>query len=180
MHDPASTSFPGSWRGPAAALVLGGILLGGVAACERPEPAGGPGATTDSAAVAAALDARYDAFRQAYARANVQLLMDEVYAPDAYYLPPGSPILEGQDQFRGQFFFLERYVRNGGVGPDIAFEILDRSIAGDLACDIGIYTLHLPDAPADAVPARGKFVVVWKRNEDGEWRIHADAFSGME
>ena len=46
----------------------------------------------------AALDSVYAAFSRAYAAANVQILMDEVYAPGAFYLSPGLPILEGQDE----------------------------------------------------------------------------------
>jgi ketosteroid isomerase-like protein len=132
----------------------------------------------DRAAVDSALDARYATFSDAYAQASVQLLMEEVYAEDGYYLPPGSPILHGQDQFRGQFSFLERYARDDGPGPQIAFEIVDRDVDGDLAYDIGIYTLRPPDAADDAAGSRGKFVVIWKR-VDGEWRIWADAFSPM-
>lgn len=158
-----------------AAVVLAAGLLG---ACVDPQREVDRGA--ERAAAEAALDSGYATFSEAYDQANVQLLMNEVYAPDAFYLPPGSPILEGQDQFRGQFSFLERYARGDGPGPRIAFEVIDRQIDGDLASDIGIFTLHAPDDAPEAEGARGKFVVIWKRSEDGEWRIHADAFSPVE
>ena len=174
-HDPGAHERP-RWsprfrRPPLAAALATAVLLS-VPAC-APEP-GPPSTSTASAA----LDSVYATFTEAYARANVQLLMDEVYAPDAYYLPPDSPILEGQDQFRGQFSFLERYARTDEPGPAISFEVVDREIAGDLAYDIGVYTLRPPGAPADAGGGKGKFVVIWKRI-DGQWRIWADAFSGM-
>lgn len=156
-------------------------LVAVVGACDVPAP---PWVETTSeertpGGVDAALDSVYATFSEAYARANVQLLMDEVYARGAFYLPPGTPILEGQDRFRGRFSFLERYARNGGPGPEISFQIVDRDVDGNLAYDIGIYTLRPPDG-SEAGASRGKFVVVWKRNADGEWRIHADSFSAME
>lgn len=162
-------------RAPIRALVLAAIVGG----CDRPAPPRvvETGEQTPGA-VNAALDSVYAAFSEAYARANVQMLMDRVYAPDAFYMPAGSPILEGQDQFRGQFSFLEPYARDGLPGPDIAFDIIDRDVDGDLAYDIGIYTID-PGAPGGQ-PGRGKFLVVWKRNSQGEWRIHADSFSPLE
>lgn len=172
-RDELTSSRTRAVRLPAVALAL--LVTGLAGACVDMERRADP--AEERAAVEAALDSGYAAFREAYDRANVQLLMDEVYAPDAYYLPPGSPILEGQDQFRGQFSFLERYARGDGPGPRIAFEVIDRQIDGDLASDIGIYTLHAPDDAPDAEGTRGKFVIIWERNEEGEWRIHADAFS---
>lgn len=149
-----------------------GLVLGAVA-CAGPAPEAG----SDGRA-AAALDSVYATFAAAYDSANVQLLMDEVYHPDAFYLPPDSPILQGQDYFRGQFSFLERYARAGGPGPGIEFEIVDREIRSDLAYDVGTYTIRPPNAP-DAEGTRGKFIVIWKRGQDGEWRIWADGFSSV-
>ena len=155
----------------AALAALG--LAGG---CEPPPD---PDEVARRAAVEAALDSVYAVFSDAYARANIQLLMDEVYAEDGYYLPPDSPILRGQDQFRGQFSFLERYALDNGPGPEISFDIVDREIAGDLAYDIGVYTIRPPDSPDDVEPGRGKFIVIWKRI-DGDWRIWADGFSSLD
>jgi len=161
---------------PTLAVAALAAVLG---ACDMPPPPWTEAEDPPAPQAGAALDSVYATFSEAYARANVQLLMDRVYAPDAYYLPPGTPILEGQDQFRGQFSFLERYAREGAPGPEISFDIADRDVDGDLAYDIGVYTLRAPDAPEDEV-SQGKFVVVWKRNAQGEWRIHADSYSPLE
>lgn len=137
------------------------------------------GVAADDPSVAPALDSVYAAFTEAYARADVQMLLDEVYAPDAYYLPPGAPVLRGHDQFRGQFGFLEPYAAAGESGPRISFEIIDRDVHGDLAYDIGYYTLRSPDSPPEAEGSRGKFIVIWKRDAEGRWRIHADGYSAV-
>ncbi|MFO7893121.1 MAG: nuclear transport factor 2 family protein [Longimicrobiales bacterium] len=160
----------------ALSATLAALLCLFVTACTVPDPE----AAAQRGAVNAALDSVYATFSEAYAQANITLLMDGVYARDAYYLPPGSPILHGQDQFRGQFSFLERYTRDGGAGPEIAFEIVDREISGGMAYDVGVYTLRAPDASPEAEGSRGKFIVIWKRNSRGEWRIHADGFSAID
>lgn len=135
----------------------------------------------DRASVEAELASVYHAFTTAYATADVDRLMRDVYAPDAFYLPPGGPILSGQDQFRGQFErFLGPMAAGGGRGPGISFEIVDRDISGDLAYDIGYYTLKSPGAGGDVEGSRGKFVIVWKRDAAGRWRIHADSYSGVD
>lgn len=135
-------------------------------------------AATDST-VSAQLDAVYETFVRAYHEADVDLLMREVYAGDAFYLPPDQPILSGQGEFRQSFAgFLDQFGEAGEPGPDISFDIVDRGIERDLAYDIGIYTLRSA-GDAEAAGDRGKFIVIWKRNAAGEWRIHADGYSAM-
>jgi ketosteroid isomerase-like protein len=164
------------------ALLIAPFLAAGCGGPEsedaEAEVGAGP-AASEVSAVDAELDSVYAAFSEAYARADVQMLLNEVYAPDAFYLPPGSPILRGHDQFRNQFGFLEPYAAAGDPGPEISFEIVDRDVQGDLAYDIGYYILRAPDSPPDSEGSRGKFIVVWKRDAEGRWRIHADGYSGV-
>lgn len=168
-------------RRPLLAAVL--ALFAGCTFNDSPEAdAPSTDASTGSAdsSVAAELDSIYGVFTRAYAEADVDLLMDSVYARDGYYLPPNAPILEGQASFRDQFAgFLGPIAERGGPGPDISFDIRDRGISGGLAYDIGVYTLRPPGAPPGAEGNQGKFIVIWKRTTGGHWRIHADGFSGM-
>lgn len=172
-----ATRAPRATRAAAGTLAIAALL----GACQpAPEPDQAEGADRDRTSVEGELDRVYSSFTRAYAEADVQMLMDSVYADSAYYLPPNSPILRGQDQFRGQFGFLEPFAREGRPGPRIAFEIVDREIRDDLAYDIGVYTIRPPDAAPGAVGSRGKFVVIWKRDDAGEWRIWADAFNPVD
>jgi ketosteroid isomerase-like protein len=134
--------------------------------------AGGAARAQDGAAEAGrAFDEAYAAFGEAY-RQGDPAAVTALYWHDAYYLAPGDEILKG-DVGR-HFAWLSSF--DGGMGPLVEFEIVDREVAGGLAYDIGYYTIRRSDAPAGS-GSRGKFIVIWKQGENGAWRIHADGFS---
>ncbi|HET6362570.1 MAG TPA: nuclear transport factor 2 family protein [Gemmatimonadota bacterium] len=121
-----------------------------------------------------AFEEAYAAFSAAY-RAGDPAGVAALYADDAFYLAPGDEIDRG-DVGR-HFEFLSSF--EPGAGPVIEFEIVDREVSGDLAYDIGYFTFRREGQPAEDAP-RGKFIVIWKRGEDGVWRIHADGYSDVD
>ena len=121
-----------------------------------------------------AFEEAYAGFSAAY-RAGDAGAVTALYADDAFYLAPGNEIERG-DVAR-HFGFLSSF--EPGAGPIIEFEIVDRDVSGGLAYDIGYFTFRQAGAPAESA-GRGKFIVVWKRGEDGVWRIHADGYSDVE
>ena len=134
---------------------------------------GGAPASAQEDDVAAALDRAYERFSQAY-REGDPAAVTALYTDDAFYLAPGRDMTRGE--VAGHFEWLSSF--EPGTGPRIEFEIVDRGVEGDLAYDIGYYSLGRADAP-EGERSRGKFVVIWKRGEDGAWRIHADGFSDV-
>ena len=128
-------------------------------------------ATTEAEGV---FEEAYAAFSAAY-RAGDAEAVAALYADDAFYLAPGDEIERG-DVGR-HFGFLSSF--EPGAGPIIEFEVVDRDVSGGLAYDIGYFTFRQDGAPAEGA-GRGKFIVIWKRGEDGVWRIHADGYSEVE
>jgi ketosteroid isomerase-like protein len=49
--------------------------------------------------------------------------------------------------------------------------------SGDLGYVIGTYTMITNDAAGRAVNDHGKYVVVWKKQPDGNWKAVADIFN---
>ena len=47
----------------------------------------------------------------------------------------------------------------------------------DMACDIGTFELKLNDAQGASMTLPGKYVVVWSKQKDGEWKAEADIFN---
>jgi ketosteroid isomerase-like protein len=124
-----------------------------------------------AAAAEQAFEEAYAEFSAAY-RAGDPAAVTALYTADAFYLSPGNEIDRGNVE--SHFAWLSSF--DPGAGPVIEFEIVDREISGGLAYDIGYYTIRQPKAEPGS-GSRGKFIVIWKRGEDGVWRIHADGFS---
>ncbi len=142
-------------------LLLAGSLLLSCSTSQR--------SATDKAAAEQAMQAVYDTFSKAYLQADPAMVAG-LYTEDAYYLQPNNMIMQGRDSIQATFAsFLNRF--QPGNGPDISFEIIDRRISGQQAYDIGYYLFNGARS--------GKFIVLWQK-EDGEWRIRADGFSGLE
>ena len=57
----------------------------------------------------------------------------------------------------------------GFEGKPLIVESLEVESAGDLAYEMGRYTLYAGDNDVD----KGKYVLIWK-HEAGQWRIHRD------
>ncbi len=115
------------------------------------------------------LDAAYERFREAYRTADADMVA-QIYMDSAFYLQPGRDIVQGRDTIYAEFHrFLGRFAEDQMPGPDIRFDIVDRDVSGDLAYDIGYFTLN--------GTARGKFIVIWKRDAQGIWRMYADGYS---
>jgi ketosteroid isomerase-like protein len=58
----------------------------------------------------------------------------------------------------------------------VDFDIVDRTVRGDLATDIGYYRIRRAGEP-EGGGSGGKFIVIWKRDASGGWKIYADGYS---
>ncbi len=96
----------------------------------------------------------------------------EFYAPDARIMPANAPAVRGRAAI---VEFWKRFLELPGV--DLRFEpqVIKVAEAGDLAYDIGTYSLSYGAAQA-RVQDRGKYLVVWER-VSGEWKAMVDTFN---
>ncbi|HUF89972.1 MAG TPA: nuclear transport factor 2 family protein [Gemmatimonadota bacterium] len=150
-----------------------GLRAGWIVAAAMAAWGVGAPASAQEGNVGVALDRAYERFSQAY-RDGDPGAVAALYADDAFYLAPGRDMTRGE--VARHFEWLSSF--EPGSGPRIEFEIVDRDVEGDLAYDIGYYAIGRAEAP-EGERSRGKFVVIWKRGEDGSWRIHADGFSDV-
>ncbi len=95
----------------------------------------------------------------------------EAYANDAVYLPPHHEAVHGREAIRQ---YLNGPLAHGVTG--LEFEVTYIRPAGDLAYDVGRYSMTVPDANGGKHRDKGKYLTVWKR-EGGQWKIAADAWS---
>ena len=151
-----------------------------LAACSpgRSTPAADSTATT--AAVAAPTAATKDSVRQAIEAANARFVdaigrgdtvgMYADYAGDAVMMMSGSPALHGRLAISQTL----NQMMTQATLKDPRFHIGDVLLGGDLAVETGSYDWTVVPKQGKPVPDKGKYVVVWQRQDDGSWKIVRD------
>lgn len=138
----------------AAALLLAGPALG---------------QTDDEAR--AAIEEQAARFEQAYNGGDVAA-MAELYTEDAAVLPPGSARQDGREAIRG--------VWSGAMEQGLAeldLTVVEVYAAGDMATEVGTFTATAPGEGGAKADVAGKYIVLWRRGEDGAWRLHRDIWN---
>ncbi|HEX8564072.1 MAG TPA: serine hydrolase [Pyrinomonadaceae bacterium] len=126
----------------------------------------------------AGIDDVYRRFSEAYKKFDFEAVTN-LYTEDAFYLSPGSDIKRGREKIVAEFSGYFNSVKNAGGTLAVSFQILDRRVSGDLAYDVGIYTVTEKAKNGEARAGRGKFVVVARRMSSREWRFQVDAYNGL-
>jgi uncharacterized protein (TIGR02246 family) len=93
------------------------------------------------------------------------------YADDATYNPPGAPLAAGKDAIRKVW---TNVMAIPGGNLRWASSKVEVARSGDLAYDTGAYTLTKNDKDGKPVTTKGKYVVVWKKQADGKWKVIED------
>jgi ketosteroid isomerase-like protein len=113
-----------------------------------------------------ALTALQESFVRLYNAGDLDGLVETYYTEDASLLPSNHPRVCGRSQIRRFFHDLHE----AGLGQ-LAAEILQLDVSGDLAYCMGTYTFGMPAAHG------GKFLEVYRRQADGSWKMVVDMFS---
>lgn len=97
------------------------------------------------------------------------------YAEDAIEMPPSEPMVRGKEAIHQRN---TKLMQSGIKVTSMRFTPTDVQAANDVAYEVGTIacTGSLGDGQPD-VDYTGKYVVVWKRQTDGSWRIIADIWN---
>lgn len=90
-----------------------------------------------------------------------------LYTSDARVLPPNAEMASGSDAVRTVFGGMI----DAGIGGELTS--IETKVSGDMAYDVGTYTLRLDGEVIDT----GKFITTSSRSDDGEWLITNDIFN---
>jgi ketosteroid isomerase-like protein len=90
------------------------------------------------------------------------------YAPDAAVYAPGMALVTGAGPIR------ETYAKMAAGGMTLSFAPTkaEVSAAGDLGYTTGTYELNM-----GGVPEKGKYVAVWVKQANGDWKAKEDIFN---
>ena len=61
--------------------------------------------------------------------------------------------------------------------PTLTLSTVEVTELGDTAYEVGDYTMKMQPPGADAMSDRGKYLVVWKRQADGAWKLAVDIWN---
>jgi len=140
------------------------LLVALLAACS-PGEAPSPEAGADQRAIAEASRA----FSAAYVAGDTAAI-GALYTDDAVLMPPNRNI-EGNADIRA--FFAPSQNRTQ-VGHELVSEKL--LIDGDLAIDMGTWSSTTQRDDAEPDTSSERYLVVWRRQVDGSWKIAWDAW----
>ena len=97
------------------------------------------------------------------------------YLDDGIMLPPGSPMAIGKPAIREASAALGI----GAPGSSATWQPTKIEVArsGEIGYAIGTFEGSFLDDAGNAVPTKGKYVEIWKKQADGSWMVAADMFS---
>jgi ketosteroid isomerase-like protein len=153
------------------------LLLALIAACEpADDQTATPGDTTAIGAAGEFTDADRAAIERASERFVTAALgaqwdtVASLYSDNAVFMPPNEAAGEGRAAIRQHL----------GTFPPLQSFRFDRDHidgSGDLAYVQGRYTMTFTTPDGQTMEDRGKYIEIWERQSDGQWRITRDIFN---
>ena len=150
-------------RFPLIAVVFAASL---VVSCTQPQqkPAEQPDTRAADEATIRTADAD---FAKAAAAKDLDKCMS-LYEDDAVLFSPGSPAVMGKGNIRNVI------QRMQGIQLTINVASVEVSRSGDLALDRGTVQAPVTDKKGKTTAQTSEYVLVWKKQADGAWKVAAD------
>jgi uncharacterized protein (TIGR02246 family) len=156
----------------AMAVVL--MVAGCVQNSEKPvESAAAPDTRAQDEAAVRAGDAN---FAQWAASKDIDKIV-ALYEDDAVAFAPGMPALTGKDSIRKMIAGL---VATPGLQIIVHVASVDVARSGDIAIDRGTVDSTSTDKKGKATTSTIEYVLVWKKQADGSWKIFADTSANQK
>jgi uncharacterized protein (TIGR02246 family) len=149
------------------------VLCSLVAAISSAAYAGSKGKDEGVREARAAIEAANTKFSEAFARGDAKALAG-MYTPDAIAFPPDSEMIRGNEAI-GNFW---KTTRDSGV-QSATLTTVDVGRSGDVAYEVGKVSLSIQPVGKEPTTAAAKYVVVWKRQAGGSWKLHRDIWNSL-
>lgn len=127
--------------------------------------------TTETAVPTESIVAASDRFEAAFNAGDAAGLA-ALYTSDAIVMPPNMERITGRDRIRALW---QNFFDAGVTSIDLHTDEL--RFAGIYATEVGAFTLGAPDGKGGKLEVEGKYIVVWRKEHDGSWRLHRDIWN---
>jgi uncharacterized protein (TIGR02246 family) len=94
------------------------------------------------------------------------------YTEDAALLPPDAARVDGREAIH-KFW---KGAMDGGL-KDLALQAVEVEESSQIAYEIGKFAGNVPGQDGARADVTGKYIVVWKKDQDGTWRLHRDIWN---
>jgi uncharacterized protein (TIGR02246 family) len=149
------------------------ILCALITALSSTAYAGSEGTDESVREARAAIEVANARFSEAFARGDGKAL-SALYTSDAIAFPPDSEMIRGNEAI-GEFW---KSTRDSGVQSAVlTTDEVGRS--GDVAYEVGKVSLTIQPVGKEATMSAAKYVVIWKRQPDGSWKLHRDIWNSL-
>jgi uncharacterized protein (TIGR02246 family) len=131
--------------------------------------AGAVAPVVDAAAVRQAIDQGNAKVAEALVKGDSAAIMS-MYDNDAVAMMTGQPAWRGQAEITKQGSAFLQAVKLS----DVKFNTTSVDLGGDYAIETGTYEMTATPTGGKPTPDKGKYVVVWKKQADGSWKVYRD------
>ncbi|GAB4372524.1 MAG: hypothetical protein Kow0042_15890 [Calditrichia bacterium] len=121
--------------------------------------------------VQAVIEAQSQKFSAAYNRQDAKAIAD-LYTENGRVLPPFSKMV------RGRAAIIKSNEAEFAMGfSNLQLSTVSVDVQGDIAHEIGKYTINLPPRGDEVMKDHGKYLAVWKKQSDGSWLMDIDIWN---
>lgn len=96
------------------------------------------------------------------------------YTDDATQLPNNGPAVKGRENIKAE---MEKMMSMGMKMKDVSFTSVEVNAAGDFGYEIGNYSMTMEMAPMGEMKDDGKYVTLFKKQQDGSWKVYAEIWN---
>lgn len=122
----------------------------------------------ETEAVARFIQDAFDRSVEAFKRGEFAAIVDELFAPDAVYVKPGATLV-GRKAITEHFSQALATMTDGWIRSESV------TVSGDVAYEFGVNSITLATDGGAPTTVRGRYLTVWRRQDDGSWVVVADA-----
>jgi ketosteroid isomerase-like protein len=95
-----------------------------------------------------------------------------LYTEDAILMPPNNYMIRGRSGTEGYWGAAIRM----GV-RDAVLKTVELYQVGNEVHEVGCYSLKIHPERKKEFEDRGKYIVIWKQDEEGTWKLHRDIWN---